>query len=127
MKKLLKRLGILIAVGVVLYGGYMLFVTPNGYTTEEDVVRAFFTNMNEETVCEDTWYEDTTEVCAFLVEEFGDKEIVIDEVVDSVDGMLIRFSADGTDLEFYATFYTYEPTGLRSITADTYYKIEIMN
>ena len=126
MKKLLKKVGIIIIVVGVLFGVYTLFVAPNGYTSEEEVVTDFFMNINSPTVCEETWYEDTQAVCEFLVTELGDKEIVITETVDSVDGMLIRLTADSTELEFYATFDEYSPTGLRSIMNDTYYKIIVI-
>lgn len=124
MKKLGKRLGIVIIIGVVLYGVYMLFVIPNGYVSEEEALNAFFDGISGETICEDTWNESTLAVCDSLVSQLEGHVIEVIDITKTSTGADIELLVDDVTIEFTATFYEYEPSGLRSFTSDTYYLIE---
>ena len=124
MKKLIKIVGIIVIVLGVIYGSYLLFVVPNGFTSEEAAVASFITNMDDNNTCSEHFYSETTDICEFLVLELGSKEVEFTSGVKTSEGMDITLTIDTIEVDFEVTFYEYEPSGLRSFFNSEYYLIE---
>lgn len=123
MKKLGKRLLILVGIIGGLYVFYLLFITPNGFTTEQAVVESYILNLNDES-CSEHFYNDTTEICETFNDIMDGHEVTIDTQRRTSQGYEVTLDVDGTIIPFTFIMYEYTPSGLRSFLNSSYYKIE---
>lgn len=123
-KNRLKRLGIMIIIGGIVFLSYTLFVKPNGFTAEQDVVGSFITNIEDAKACEDHFYHETTSICEVLQTEFEGKDVEFTSGRRVQGGMEIVLTVDEIELDFFVTFYDYEPSRLRAFFNDEYYLID---
>jgi len=112
MKKNLKRLGILGLVVGVLYIGYLFFIMPNGFTTQEGVVASFITNIDSSSACEEHFNKETTDLCEVLQENLDGTDVVFKSGRKTSDGMDIVLTIGENDIDFTVTFLEYSPSRL---------------
>lgn len=121
MKKRVKQLGVIIVVLGTLYGAFLVFAKPNGFTSENELILSFAEHINETDVCVEHFNEETMTICNAFIAQIEDHDVVFKEAKKDVYGTELTFTIDDIDISFAVTFSTYEPSGLRARLNDEYY------
>ena len=124
MKKLAKRLGILLGIVGILFVFYLLLVKPNGFKSEEDVIKSFISNYSSSDACDVHWGSETASVCEVFQDGFSDVTLEFVSGRRVVGGMEITVSSGDDELDLMVTFIDYEPSGLRKYLNSDYYLID---
>lgn len=126
MKKLGKRLLIVLIIAGVLYGAYMLFVMPAGYTDRGQLASDFFTNMNDADACETYFGTETRSYCSSFVDLFSGETVTVKRTVNSGNNIIATIAVGSTEEEFVVSFVSEEVTGIKRFFNSSYYYIDII-
>lgn len=126
MKKFGKFVLIILIIGAVLYGSFMIFVNPSGYTNTEDLTRDFFTNIHSNSACSTYFNPETEEFCDTFTALFDGETIVIDSLSRTNRSVSVTISVDGNSDSFEVTFVEIPVTGIKRFFNSSYYKIDII-
>lgn len=127
MKKKLKIVGIVLAVLVVLYGGYTLFLGPDGFTSEDELVESYITNLSSTDVCVTHFNEETLDVCNVFANTLKSEEVSVVLVDVNGDEAEVTLNINGTNESFTFIFISEEATGVKGFIYSSYYLIDYMD
>ena len=126
MKKLGKRLLIVVIIVGVLYGAYMLFVMPAGYTDKDQLATDFFTNINDANACDTYFSSETASYCESFTALFEGETVGVSRTVTSGSTIIATVTVGTNSEEFTVSFITKEVTGMKSFFNKEYYYIDII-
>ena len=126
LNKLKKLLIMIVVISGVGYGGFLVFVTPAGFTDKELLINSYFTNIQSEEVCTDHFNAETTDFCLNFQTLVDNKTLEITSLIQNQDDYRVIILIGGVETEFDITFIEIEVTGVKSFVNKTYYKIDII-
>jgi hypothetical protein len=126
MKKLGKRLLIVLIIVAVLYGGYMIFINPSGYTDKEKLATDFFENIDNANACTTYFAEETTDYCESFVALFDGETITVEDTRSTSSGVTVTISIDGNEDDFLVTFIAEVVTVIKVFFNSRYYYIDVI-
>ncbi|KFZ26146.1 MAG: hypothetical protein KQ78_01642 [Candidatus Izimaplasma bacterium HR2] len=126
LNKLKKLLILIVVISGVGYGGFLVFVTPAGFTDKEVLINSYFTNIQSEEVCTDHFNSETTDFCLNFQTLLDDKTLEIASLTKNGENYIVIVTVDDVDIEFDVSFIEIEVTGVKSFLNNIYYKIDII-
>ena len=127
MKKKLKIIGIALGVLAVLYGGYIVFLGPDGFTSEDELVESYITNLSSTDVCLTHFNEETQDVCNVFASSLKTEEVSVVSVSVSGDEAEVTLNVNGNNESFTFIFISEEATGIKGFLYSSYYLIDYMD
>ncbi|MEC9485800.1 MAG: hypothetical protein UMR38_08055 [Candidatus Izemoplasma sp.] len=126
LKKIIKRVFILLIIGGALYGFYAYASTPAGFISKDTLVESYFTSLDETTVCDRHFNEETQTVCDVIKAELENETITVSEIVDisGSDAVEVTLASDGHSETFIVSFKTVNESGIKGLIHDQYYIID---
>ncbi len=126
LNKLKKLLIMIVVISGVGYGGFIVFVTPAGFTDKEELINSYFDNIESDDLCDDHFNSETNDFCISFTNLLDSREIEVIDLTKNGDDYIVTISIDGTEGEFDITFVEIEVTGLKSFLNKIYYKIDLI-
>ena len=117
-------LGIIVVGGVIGAGVYFFLMRPTGFTTKEEVVQAFITDVKTDGACKKYFDSSTIDLCDIFVEALGTGTVTYVSSVTKGDDLRIVLKVGDTNVEFDVSFVTTKNSGLKAIFNKEYYLIE---
>lgn len=122
MSKLLKPLLIIVAIGVLVFAFYYLFMRPAGFVTQTEVVEAYLNELDE-SKCDEYFIEDTQDICTNLIDLLKDEDVVVTNVTNIGSTVTAVFTVNELEVTFIFEVTGIDPGGLKGILTKNYYYI----
>ena len=126
MKKFGRFLLVIIILGALGYGFYMLFVMPKGFVKKEDILTSFISNVGQANVCEEHYNPETYSNCEAIVAGLTGESVAITDLSAFGSEVTMTLTIGDTDEDFTVTFIEEEVTGLSGFFNSKYYYIDII-
>ena len=126
IKKFLRFIIIIVVIGALGYGGFLVFVNPAGFTDKEELINSYFENITSESLCEDHFNTETEDFCINFQTLIEDKTIVVTSLISNGSGYRVQALIDDEETEFDFTFEEIEVTGLKAFMNSKYFKIDLI-
>lgn len=126
MKKVGKWVLIFVIIVGVLYGAFMLFINPSGYTNREDLARDFFTDIHSAQACSKYFSVETADYCETFTDLFIGETLTVDSVSSTVNKVTVTISINGNSDSFDVTFVELDVHGVKGFFHNVYYRIDVI-
>ena len=124
MKKVGRLLIIIIVLGAIGYGFYMIFVMPKGFVNKEDLAQSYFENISSSTLCEKHYSPETLSNCEEVKQSFSGETITVSNVSSFGDTVTVTITLGDNDETFDVTFIKEDNSGIKAIFNKAYYFID---
>ena len=126
MKKIGKIFLIIVIVGAVLYGAFMVFVNPGGFVDKSTLTNSYIDNLTKTGVCADHFNEETQAHCDSMTDLLKGHTVVVVSAIVSGENINLTITVDSAEMSFVVSFVEVEVTGLKSTFNKTYFLIDFM-
>lgn len=126
MKKIGRFFIIILVLGAIGYGFYMIFVMPKGFVNKENLAQSYFENISSSRLCEEYYNPETLSNCETIKAQFSGETLIVSNISSFGDTVTITLTIGESDETFDVTFIEEENSGLKGIFNKKYYYIDII-
>ena len=123
MNKFFKITIIIVAIGIVGYGFFLLFVSPDTNNSKTTLTASYFDKVTDDSVCEDHFNTETVSFCETFTDELSTATFTHSEALVGVNVAVTITIGDNEDI-FIVTFVEEENTGVSGFFHKTNYAID---